>query len=183
MPKLTLISDARPVASDGDGLTAMQRAFVTEYTSGQGCVGNGTEAARRAGYTAKYPSECARQLLQKPHIREAIERENREAISGRISTKAVALLERTIDDESAPLKIRVQASLGVLDRGGYTPPSAFEKAAAFAAREHRDKPLHMMTHAELKQRLTALSGEITDREAPTLDGEASHVGEADPSQV
>lgn len=183
MPKLqaVAISDGRPVVSDGDGLTEMQRAFVVHYTNGEGCVGNASEAARRAGYSVKTAKEIGRHLVAKPHVREAIEAANREAISGRLSVKASALLERALDDESVPMRVRVDAAKAVLDRGGYAAPSAFERAAAFAAREHRDKPLHMMTLAEVEQRMAALSA-ISDRASPVLEGEAVPVGEDDASQ-
>jgi phage terminase small subunit len=181
MPKLVAISDARPVASDGDGLTEMQRAFVVAYTNGEGCVGNASEAARRAGYSVKTAKEIGRHLVAKPHVRDAIEAANREAISGRLSVKASALLERAIDDEAAPMRVRVQAALGVLDRGGYAAPSAFEKAAALALRE-RDKPLHQMTRAEVEARIAELSAEVGDRASPVLEGEAVPVDDGDPSQ-
>lgn len=50
-------------------LTDMQEVFVREYMVDW----NGTQAAIRAGYSAKSAGEIAYQLLQKPTVREAIE--------------------------------------------------------------------------------------------------------------
>ena len=50
-------------------LTDMQEVFVREYMVDW----NGTQAAIRAGYSAKSAGEIAYQLLQKPSVREAIE--------------------------------------------------------------------------------------------------------------
>lgn len=50
-------------------LTDMQEVFVREYMVDW----NGTQAAIRAGYSAKSAGEIAYQLVQKPSVREAIE--------------------------------------------------------------------------------------------------------------
>lgn len=124
-------------------LNDQQQAFVLHYTSAPGAIGNGAEAARRAGYSEKSAAELARQLLEKPHIRSAIFDANRAAISGRLTTKSVALLERVIDDESASLKVRVEAAKTVLDRAGFV--------AAIVNVERQDtKSLSEMTRAELE---------------------------------
>jgi phage terminase small subunit len=132
MPKTALVKT--DMSANTDDLTEMQAAFVMGFTSEPGSIGNASEAARRAGYSAASATEIGRQLLGKPHIRAAIDAANRSAISGRLATKGIALLERVIDDEGAPLKVRVQAALGLLDRGGYGSPTATEQAAAAAAR-------------------------------------------------
>src|SRR6476646_5829121 len=99
-------------------LSDQQREFVTAFTSVPGAIGNASEAARRARYSVHSAREIGRQLLDKPHVQEAIREANQRLISGQIATKAVALLERVIDDESAPIKVRVEAAKTILDRGG-----------------------------------------------------------------
>lgn len=128
-------------------LTEQQETFVTHFTSTPGAIANGSEAARLAGYSDKALGEIAYQLLQKPHVRKAIEDANRQLISGSLATKAVHLLERVIDDESAPLKVRVEAAKTVLDRAGIVPPSTAERADAH---KRSDKPFSEMSIEELE---------------------------------
>ena len=101
-------------------LTPQQAEFVLHYTSTPGAVGNASESARRAGYSETSARELGRQLLDKTHVRAAVDEANRQAVSGRLTTKAVALLERVIEDEAAPMKVRVDAAKAVLDRAGWT---------------------------------------------------------------
>lgn len=160
-----------------DQLTDQQRQFVVHYTSDPEAIGNGAEAARRAGYSTNSAREIARQLLDKPHIRAAIEKANRDAISGRLSTKAVALLERVMDDESAPAKVRVDAAKTVLDRAGILPPSVAEQLR----RARVDgKEVHEMTLEEIQGYIARLEGEMTEVETkagrllgPVIEGEAT----------
>ena len=49
-------------------LTLKQERFVEAYLA----TGNGTEAARQAGYSPNVPSEIAYENLRKPQIKEAI---------------------------------------------------------------------------------------------------------------
>jgi hypothetical protein len=100
-------------------LTPQQTDFVLHYTSTPEAIGNAAAAARLAGYSEPYARELGRQLLDKPHVRAAVDEANRQAVSGRLATKAVALLERVIEDESAPVKVRVDAAKAVLDRAGW----------------------------------------------------------------
>src|SRR5882757_6351413 len=78
-------------------LTDQQFEFVTKFTSVPAAIGNASEAARQAGYSARSAAEIGRQLLEKPHVQTAIREANQRLISGQIATKAVALLERVID--------------------------------------------------------------------------------------
>jgi hypothetical protein len=124
-------------------LTEQQEAFVLHYTSTPGAIGNGAEAARRAGYSERSAAELARQLLDKPHVREAVSTANRMAISGRLASKSVALLERVLDDEDAPLRTRVEAAKTVLDRAGLVAALVCDEAPA-------QKSLSEMTREELE---------------------------------
>ena len=126
-------------------LTSKQQAYVLAYTSGAGAVGNAAAAARVAGYSEKTARVIGFQLLYLPHVRDAIDQANREQLSGRIATKAVALLERAIDDERVPMRDRVAAAKTVLDRAGFLPPSLAERAREVLS----VKPLNEMTRDEL----------------------------------
>lgn len=101
-------------------LTPQQTEFVVHYTSTLEAIGNAAEAARRAGYSEASAREIGRQLLDKPHVRAAVDEANRRAVSGRLTTKAVALLERVLGDDNEPTKVRVDAAKAVLDRAGWT---------------------------------------------------------------
>src|SRR5262245_50512831 len=100
-------------------LTSLQEEFVVAFTATNDAIGNAAEAARLAGYDPKYAREVGRQLLGKAHVQQAIREANQRQICGALATKAVALLERVIDDNSVPMKVRVEAAKTVLDRGGY----------------------------------------------------------------
>lgn len=99
-------------------LTPQQEEFVSHFTSVPGCIGNGAASARAAGYSEANAREIARQLLDKPHVRAAVDEALRRQISGPAAAKSAALLERVVDDESAPLKLRVEAAKTILDRAG-----------------------------------------------------------------
>ncbi len=137
-----------------------EQAYVLAYTSGAGAVGNAAAAARAAGYSKKTAGEIGRQLLTIPHIRDAIDQANREQLAGRIATKAVALLERAIDDESVPMRDRVAAAKTVLDRAGFLPPSLAERAREVLS----VKPLNEMTRDELAAFIAAERHAIAELE-------------------
>lgn len=75
-------------------LTPKQAAFVKWYTSGE-CYGNGTEAARRAGYKGKPPTlgQVANENLKKPNVAAAVE----EARS-KSNVSAVVTVEKVLKD-------------------------------------------------------------------------------------
>ena len=93
-------------------LTEHQAAFVAAFTSDPTCMGNASASAVRAGYAEKHSRELGRQLLDKPHVRAAVDAGLRRQISGSLAAKAVHLLERVLDDEAAPLKVRVEVPAG-----------------------------------------------------------------------
>ena len=107
-------------------LTDQQEAFVAAFTSAPGAIGNGSEAARRAGYSKKSARDIARQLLLKPHIQVAIDQANRAQIGGSLASKAVEVLENIINDPEAPPKLKLDASKTILDRAGHIAPRARE---------------------------------------------------------
>jgi hypothetical protein len=51
-----------------------------------------------------------------------------------MAAKVSARLESVMDDEHAPIKVRVEAAKTILDRAGIVAPSVFERAADFERR-------------------------------------------------
>lgn len=97
-------------------LTPQQHDFVKYYVA---TGGNGAEAARKAGYSEQSARQIASTLLDKPHVAEAVRREQRRALA-RIANKAIVTLEGFLDDKAAPAGARIDAAKTVLDRVGIT---------------------------------------------------------------
>lgn len=144
-------------APDDRKLTEAQEAFVIHFTSSPGAIGNAAESARRAGYSEKSAREIGRQLLDKPHVRKAIDDANRQSISGTLATKAVELLKRVIEDENAPIKVRVDAAKTILDRAGIV---AVAPAKPDSTGDVPEKPLSEMTIEELEEIVRCSSEEM-----------------------
>ncbi|HYF09465.1 MAG TPA: terminase small subunit [Acetobacteraceae bacterium] len=160
-------------------LTEPQAAFVLRFTSDPACIGNASAAARAAGYSERNAGEIGRQLLDKPHVRAAIDEAMRRQISGPMAAKASALLARVVDDETAPLKVRVEAAKTILDRAGIVPPTAFERAAEAVRKASDGKAIGEMTIEEIRTEL-AMTARIVTLNA---DEPAPLVIEADPSDA
>jgi phage terminase small subunit len=165
-------------------LTPQQTEFVVHYTSTPEAIGNAAEAARRAGYSEASAREIGRQLLDKPHVRAAVDEANRRAVSGRLTTKAVALLERVIEDEAAPLKTRVDAAKAVLDRAGWTAgrtgPELPMPAYGMPAEEGEDGPADP---EKALADLFAAFGLAPDGKAGAVDEEAARLVLAEATQA
>jgi len=61
-------------------LTEKQRAFVEHFI----LCGNGSEAARKAGYSQKMANRIAYQLLRKPLVKQEIDRARRDRADGEL---------------------------------------------------------------------------------------------------
>src|SRR5262245_37613497 len=94
--------------TDPRRLTDLQTRFVYAFTNVEGCIGNASAAARHAGYSEESSRVVGYQLLHKPHVLAAIDRANRELIGGELASKAVRVLKQIIDDEKAPMKLRLE---------------------------------------------------------------------------
>jgi phage terminase small subunit len=151
-------------------LTEQQRNFVYHYTSTPGCIGNGAASVREAGYGAKHPAEIARQLLEKPHVKAALDAANKQAVSGRLFAKAVALLERVIEDEDVSMKVRVDAAKVVLARAdGLLAPGA----AVSPAFGHHAKIEQSDEEAEMSRKVVMdFLSRVTPQPASDGDGGA-----------
>lgn len=127
-------------------LTEQQKGFVREYVRNGG---NGTEAARKAGYSASRPAQQAHDLLVLSHVQEAIHREQSRLIGSDLASKAIVIIEGILNDESlatsvAGRKLQFEASKTILDRAGHIAPKAAEPEMA------GDKPLNTMSVEELE---------------------------------
>ncbi|MHB1140663.1 MAG: terminase small subunit [Sulfuricaulis sp.] len=127
-----------------DDLTEMQCAFVLAYVRGPGTAGNGTKSAVAAGYSAKSARVQAGQLLAKPHVMDAITREQRKALSG-LSSVAILEAEKLLTDPATAAGTKVDLIRTILDRGGLAAP----KEAA--PKEKTEKPLNEMSLTELEE--------------------------------
>jgi phage terminase small subunit len=123
-------------------VTDQQAAFVAAFVSNGG---NATAAAREAGYSEESARQSGSRLLHKPHVIDAIRAEQGRLISGKLCTKALAVLERVLDDAAAPYGARVDAAKTILDRGGLTAKNGPRES------DLNDKPLNEMSVPELEE--------------------------------
>lgn len=123
-------------------IQAQQKAFAEAYVLGHG---NATEAAIAAGYSALSARQTASRLLHTPHVQDAIRRAQAHALKGRLASKALAVLEKILDDDTAPAGVRVDAAKTVLDRAGFAAARKPESDGASA------KSLHEMSMADLDE--------------------------------
>lgn len=96
-------------------MTEPQERFAVAYVANGG---NATQAAKVAGFSLKSARQIGSHLLDKPHVQSAIRNEQRRTLEGRLSSKALMVLEAILDDATAPVGARVDAAKTVLDRGG-----------------------------------------------------------------
>lgn len=95
-------------------MTEMQKAFALEYATNGG---NATQAAKSAGYSAKTASEQGRQLLQLPHVQEAI---RKQLLRLRFDSGVIGLraLKEVAGDTKAPANARVAAARALMEHAG-----------------------------------------------------------------
>jgi hypothetical protein len=122
-------------------LTAEQAIFVREYVRSGG---RGAESARAAGYSAKTADNYAYQLLQKPHVQEAIHKEQRRTFS-ELAAIALGQARMMLEDPKTPAGARVELMKMSFDRAGL---AALRNADDPPG---DDKPLREMTVDELEE--------------------------------
>lgn len=144
-----------------------QQAFAAAYVAGNG---NATQAAIDAGYSPVSARQTASRLLHTPHVQDAIRREQNKTLRTRLATRALAVLEKVMEDDAAPMGVRVDAAKTILDRAGLpalrTPGQDEDLAQA---------PLTEMSLAQLESfirasqlRLAVAKGEVIDVPGPDL---------------
>jgi phage terminase small subunit len=140
----------------------MQQAFVVEFVTNGGVA---TKAAIGAGYSQQSARQIASQLLSKPHIQEAIRREQRKRLCG-LGSKALSVIESILDDQAAPAGVRLDAAKTVLDRCGFTAETAR------AEQMYGNKPLEEMTAQELQDFIREGMKQLKEQQSATVEGEA-----------
>jgi phage terminase small subunit len=89
-------------------LTAKQKKFVEAY------AGNGTEAARQAGYSGSDATlaQTAYELLRKPEIKSQIDARQQRAVSSLVAAREErqAMWTATMRDVTLPIRDRLRAS-------------------------------------------------------------------------
>jgi len=103
------------------GLTERQELFVWEYVRNGG---NGTQAAKKAGYPDNAAHSRAWELLQKPKIQERMATLVRELMSEHVPACLKSLKELAVTASSE--SVRLQAASTLLDRTGYRTPIVLE---------------------------------------------------------
>lgn len=115
------------VPADGRTLTDMQAAFVKAYSDGP-TAGNATRSGVVAGYSEKSAHVIGCQLLKLPHIVAAIDEAIRDAIGTRLTVKAVGVIERILDSDTASEKLKGEMAAKVVTFSGVIDRVAAEKA-------------------------------------------------------
>jgi phage terminase small subunit len=123
--------DAR---SNTRSLTEKQKVFVLEYARNGG---NGTKAAKEAGYSTASAAELARQTLRLPHVRQAI---NNALARLRYESGAIGLdaLKRIAQDTKVPAAAQVAAARALVEHAGMIGTAKDIEAARAAAEEAAD---------------------------------------------
>lgn len=146
--------------------TDLQQAFVVEFVANGGTA---TKAAARAGYSQQSARQIASQLLNKPHIQEAIRWEQRKKLYG-LGSKAMSVIESILSDEAAPAGVRLDAAKTVLDRCGLTAETAKTEQL------QNSKTLKEMTANELQVFIQEGMKQLKEQQSLTVDGQATLVG-------
>lgn len=92
-----------------------QQAFATAYVLSNG---NATQSAIDAGCSPVSARQTASRLLHTAHVLDAIRREQNKTLRTRLATRALAVLEKVMEEDAAPMGVRVDATKTNLDRAG-----------------------------------------------------------------
>lgn len=95
-------------------LTAPQALFAREFARNGG---KGTEAAIKAGFSTRSAAQRAYELREKPHVQEAIHREQRRAFA-ELASISLAQAKMMLEDPKTPAGARVELIKTTLDRAG-----------------------------------------------------------------
>lgn len=148
-----------------DGLTPKQAAFVEAFTVGIN-AGIGTKAAIAAGYSEKSAATIGSLVQKLPHVAAAIDASLREAIGSDLTARSVQLLRTVLDDVTAPLKLRTEVALKLVEGSGLVDRTKASKANETGL--GGAKPLAEMSREELEAVVKA--GAAVLKAAATLPG-------------
>lgn len=130
-------------------LNERQAAFAREYARNGG---KGADAARKAGYSEGVAGKYAYQLLEIPHVMEAIHREQRRAFA-QLASISLEQARMMLEDPKTPAGARVELIKTTLDRAGLAALRSADEPAG------EGKPLRDMTIEELEEIARSLRGE------------------------
>jgi phage terminase small subunit len=121
-------------------LTEQQAIFVKEYVRNGG---RGSDAAREAGFSEKSAGKYAWALMEKPHVLEAIHREQRRAFT-ELAAISLGQAQAMLEDPKTPAGARVELIKTVCDRAGLAALRNADEAPG------EGKPLRDMSIEELE---------------------------------
>lgn len=135
-------------AAQSGELNVLEIAFCEQYVRNGG---NGAQAVRDAGYqcTPENSKTQARDLLQRPRVREHIEAIRDMDIKTVGATKAWSVINRLMDDPAAPAQVQFQAARWTLEASGHGLSAV--AASLHLGLQRSKKPLAEMTVEELQE--------------------------------
>jgi type II secretory pathway pseudopilin PulG len=148
------------------GLTVSQRELVTAIANGATIKA----ASKTAGYSNLGAAYSA---LAVPAVQTAI-RQRVEELLLVDAAYARRVLRRLARSNKTEPKLRRQAAVDLLSRGGFVPPKARDGASNAAA------TLSEMTPAQLRALVDAGQRALSDRAAPIIDGQAVEIEDSAP---
>ena len=133
------------------GLTRLQGLFVNELIMNGG---NMTKAAASAGYSKKTAYNIGWELMQLPHVIQAVATARRKMYQG-MAVEALAWIKEAMSDASTPASVKANLALAVADRAGDRQPDVI---AIIDSR----------TPTEIQDKLALLLGDDDEAEQPEL---------------
>lgn len=147
-----------------EGLTEQQRRLAIELASGKSF----RAASKLAGYADENAGRVAFAL---PAVMAAT-RQRIEELLLADAAYGRRVLRRIAQGAKTDPKLKRQAAVDLMSRGGFVPPKAKDAASNIAATLSEMSPTQLRAVVEAGQRALA------DRAAPVIDGEAERVGNA-----
>lgn len=129
-------------------LTEKQSAFVEAFCAGE-TAGNGTKSAIAAGYSEKSSPTIAVALGKLPHVAAAIDAKLRAMVGTDLAAMSVDFLRTVLADQEAPLKLRTDVALKLVEHSGLVDRTKDAKAKETGLGDS-GKPLGQLSRGELE---------------------------------
>ena len=165
-----------PPADQPDELTALQRAFVAAFVSGDDTTGEIGPSARAAGYAESAARKNGHHLLDQPQVQQALRKRIADELQIPLAAKAIKVLRGILSKAKAEQgdRTRMAAAFGVLDRGGYVAPKDRASDAPKDFNEMTMEELHRVI-LDAEDRLSRRARDVTPSDAPKGDTAAKPV--------
>jgi len=147
-----------------EGLTGQQRRLATELALGKSI----NAASKLAGYANP---EAGREALSLPAVQSAL-RQRVDELLLIDAAYARRILRRIAQGTKTDPKLKRQAAVDLMSRGGFVPPKAPEPANKLPG------TLSELTPAQLRALVDAGQRALADRAAPIIEGEAIRANDA-----